>query len=113
MARLAGLPARKVTGFSGGTWNGDGYTVFSSDLSTWGEVRLQQNAANGNADLGWIAFDACPPAEEVEIVNQTISNLSFDRDGLSPLTIEGHLRYREFHFSSASPTSGLSCPRWS
>ncbi|MAI39755.1 MAG: hypothetical protein CMA09_00470 [Euryarchaeota archaeon] len=95
MARLAGLPARKVTGFSGGTWNGDGYTVFSSDLSTWGEVRLQQNAANGNTDLGWIAFDACPPAEEVEIVNQTISNLSFDRDGLSPLTIEGHLRYTE------------------
>ncbi|RJU90761.1 MAG: DUF4129 domain-containing protein, partial [Candidatus Poseidoniales archaeon] len=35
------------------------------------------------------------PAEEVEIVNQTISNLSFDRDGLSPLTIEGHLRYTE------------------
>jgi len=95
MARLAGLPARKVSGFSGGTWSGEGYTVYSSDLSTWGEVRLQQNAANGNTDLGWIAFDACPPPEEVEIVNQTISNLTFDRDGLTPLTIEGHLRYTE------------------
>ena len=71
MARLAGLPARYVSGFAGGTWNGDGYAVFPEDRTTWGEVRLQQNSANGNTELGWIAFDACPPAEEIEVVNQT------------------------------------------
>ena len=95
MARLAGLPARKVSGFSGGTWNGNGYTVYSTDLTTWGEVRLQQNAANGNTDLGWIAFDACPEAEQVEIVNQSISTLVYDRDASNTLSISGQLRFTE------------------
>ncbi|MDA8701342.1 transglutaminase domain-containing protein [Euryarchaeota archaeon] len=95
MARLAGLPARKVSGFSGGTWNGEGYTVYSNDLTTWGEVRLQQNAANGDTDLGWIAFDACPAAEEVEIVNQSISSLLYDRDANNTLTVSGQLRFTE------------------
>ena len=95
MARLAGLPARKVTGYSGGIWNGDGYSVYPTHRSTWGEVRLQQNPANGDTDLGWIAFDACPPAEEIEIVNQTISSLTFDRDGSTLLNVTGHLRYSE------------------
>ena len=54
MARLAGLPARQVTGYIGGTWTGDGYAVYSTDAATWSEVRLQQNSANGNTDLGWI-----------------------------------------------------------
>ncbi|MEC8167552.1 MAG: transglutaminase-like domain-containing protein, partial [Candidatus Thermoplasmatota archaeon] len=57
MARLAGLPARQVTGYIGGTWTGDGYAVYSTDAATWSEVRLQQNSANGNTDLGWIPFD--------------------------------------------------------
>ena len=95
MARLAGLPARKVSGFSGGTWNGDGYAVYSTDLNTWGEVRLQQNAANGDTDLGWIAFDACPDAEEVEIVNQSISSLTYERSGINPLTVSGQLQFTE------------------
>ena len=95
MARLAGLPARYVSGFAGGTWNGDGYAVFPEDRTTWGEVRLQQNSANGNTDLGWIAFDACPPAEEIEIVNQTISSLVWDRDLTSSLNVTGQLRFVE------------------
>jgi hypothetical protein len=95
MARLAGLPARYVTGFAGGTWNGDGYAVFPEDRTTWGEVRLQQNSANGNTDLGWIAFDACPAAEEIEIVNQSISSLVWDRDGSSSLNVSGQLRFAE------------------
>ena len=95
MARLAGLPARMVTGFTGGIWTGDGYAVYPTHLSTWGEVRLQQNSANGDTELGWIAFDACPAAEEVEIVNQTLSSLTFDRDGSNSLNVSGQLRYTE------------------
>ena len=93
MARLAGLPARQVTGYIGGTWTGDGYAVYSTDAATWSEVRLQQNSANGNTDLGWIPFDPCPPAEEVEIVNQTISTMTVARDGTDTITVTGQLRY--------------------
>ena len=93
MARLAGLPARQVTGYIGGTWTGDGYAVYSTDAATWSEVRLQQNSANGNTDLGWIPFDPCPPAEEIEIVNQTISTLTVARDGTETITVSGQLRY--------------------
>ena len=95
MARLAGLPARYVSGFAGGTWNGDGYAVFPQDRTTWGEVRLQQNSANGGTELGWIAFDACPAAEEIEIVNQSISSLVWDRDGSATLNVTGQLRFAE------------------
>ena len=93
MARLAGLPARQVTGYIGGTWTGDGYAVYSTDAATWSEVRLQQNSANGNTDLGWVPFDPCPPAEEVEIVNQTISTMTVARDGTDTITVTGQLRY--------------------
>ena len=93
MARLAGLPARQVTGYIGGSWTGDGYAVYSTDASTWSEVRLQQNSANGNTDLGWIPFDPCPPAEEVEVVNQTISTMTVARDGTDSITVTGQLRY--------------------
>ena len=93
MARIAGLPARQVTGYIGGTWTGDGYAVYSTNAATWSEVRLQQNSANGNTDLGWIPFDPCPPAEEVEIVNQTISTLTVARDGTETITVTGQLRY--------------------
>ena len=93
MARIAGLPARQVSGYVGGTWTGDGYAVYSTDAATWSEVRLQQNSANGNTDLGWIPFDPCPPAEEVEIVNQTISTLTVARDGTESITVTGQLRY--------------------
>ena len=93
MARLAGLPARQVTGYIGGTWTGDGYAVYSANAATWSEVRLQQNSANGNTDLGWVPFDPCPPAEEIEIVNQTISTLTLARDGTEKITVSGQLRY--------------------
>ncbi len=95
MARLAGLPARQVTGYSGGTWTGEGYAVYAADATTWSEVRLQQNNANGNTDLGWIAFDPCPPAEEMEVVNQTISTLTWSRDSTQDINVTGQLRYAE------------------
>ncbi len=111
MARLAGLPARMVTGFSGGLWNGDGYAVYPTDLTTWGEVRLQQNAANSNTDFGWVSFDACPAPEEIEIVDQTISAMTFDRDSSSTLTITGQLIYTENSSSiSEHPLFGYLVP---
>ncbi len=93
MARLAGLPARYVTGYVGGTWTGNGYEVYSGDRSTWGEVKLQQNSANGNLDMGWVPFDACPAAEEIELVNQTVSPLTWDRDGQTNISVSGQLRF--------------------
>ena len=35
----------------------------------------------------------CPPAEEVEIVNQTISTMTVARDGTDTITVTGQLRY--------------------
>ncbi|RZD43350.1 MAG: hypothetical protein CXT70_01525 [Methanobacteriota archaeon] len=103
MARLAGLPARYVTGFVGGIWTGNGYEVYSEHRSTWGEVKLQQNPSNGNLDMGWVAFDACPAAEEIEIVNQTASPLTWDRDGQTNFSVSGQLRFAE----NSTPISNL------
>ena len=103
MARLAGLPARQVTGYIGGAWTGDGYAVYSTNAATWSEVRLQQNSANGNTDLGWIPFDPCPPAEEVEIVNQTISTMTVARDGTETISVSGQLRY----VANGTPVQGI------
>ena len=80
MARLAGLPARYVTGYVGGEWNGVGYTVSTQHYTSWGEVKLSFNAGSGPVDLGWVPFDSCPPAENLTILNQTITQLTLDRD---------------------------------
>ena len=95
MARLAGLPARQVSGYIGGTWSGTGYAVYANNAATWSEVRLEQNAANGGTDLGWVAFDPCPPAEEMEVANQTISSLTFTRNINQEIVVSGQLRYAE------------------
>ena len=95
MARTAGLPARYVTGYSGGSWNGNGYTVLGSDLTQWGEVRLEMNPGSGGDDLGWIPFDTCPAPEELQIVNMTWSPATYDRDGSSEITVTGTLQYLE------------------
>ncbi|MCH2349592.1 MAG: transglutaminase-like domain-containing protein, partial [Candidatus Poseidoniales archaeon] len=80
MARLAGIPARKATGYSGGVWTGTGFMVMGRNWDAWGEVHLQQNAAGNNLDMGWIPVDACPPAEQVEVVNETSWPGSIERD---------------------------------
>ncbi|MEC7098626.1 MAG: transglutaminase-like domain-containing protein, partial [Candidatus Thermoplasmatota archaeon] len=95
MARLAGLPARSVSGFAGGTWTGNGYAVTNDDRTTWAEVHLQQDAANGNTDLGWVPIEACPDAEALEIVNQSLSPLSWERNGQTWFNVSGQLRYAE------------------
>ncbi|MDP6855911.1 MAG: transglutaminase-like domain-containing protein, partial [Candidatus Thalassarchaeaceae archaeon] len=94
MARLAGLPARKVTGYIDGSWNGNGYEVLGLNYGSWVEVHMQTNAALGNAEMGWVPFNACPPAEDVEILNAEWGPLSIDRDGNSGQTyLNGTLVY--------------------
>ena len=95
MARLAGLPARYVTGYTGGSWTGNGYAVFGTNLAQWGEVRLEMSAGSGGDDLGWIPFDACPAPEEVEVVNLTWTPSIYDRDGSTEVTVSGTLQYVE------------------
>ncbi len=95
MARLAGLPARKVSGYSGGIWNGSGYTVMSQNSAYWGEVRLQTNAGNGNLDLGWVPFNPCPKAEVLEVINDTWSPSAWDRDKSQNIELTGVLRFQE------------------
>ena len=95
MARLAGLPARYVTGYTGGSWTGNGYAVYGANLAQWGEVRLEMSAGSGGDDLGWIPFDACPSPEEIEVVNLTWSPSIYDRDGSTEVTVSGTLQYVE------------------
>ncbi|HTU03508.1 MAG TPA: DUF3488 and transglutaminase-like domain-containing protein, partial [Candidatus Sulfotelmatobacter sp.] len=47
MARSAGIPARVVTGFRGGTWNAfsGNYTIRNSDAHAWAEVWNEQKKA--------------------------------------------------------------------
>ena len=95
MARSLGLPARLVTGYQDGIWTGTGYAVYANARTTWGEVRLQQNSANGNTDLGWIPFESCPEPENLTIANQTINTLTWDRDGSQEVSVSGQLLYAD------------------
>ena len=56
MARLAGVPARIVNGFFGGTYNDVGryYLITQDEAHSWAEVFFPQ--------VGWIRFDPTPPA---------------------------------------------------
>ena len=89
MARLAGIPARYVTGYSGGQWNGEGYTVTTQDYTSWGEVKLSIDTGSNVIDLGWIPFDSCPQSENLTITNQSVDPLSFDRDLSTKLELSG------------------------
>ena len=94
MARLAGLPARKVTGYIDGSWHGTGYEVLGLNYGSWVEVHMQTNSALGNAEMGWVPFKACPPDEDVEILNAEWGPLFIERDGSSGQTyLNGTLVY--------------------
>ena len=84
LARTAGFPARVVTGFKGGTWNGysNNFTIRNSDAHAWAEIwdakseswlredplergttaartETQSGGAGGRADRSWSArFDS-------------------------------------------------------
>ena len=96
MARILGLPARLVSGFKGGDWTGNGYAVGAQHLRTWAEVRLQQSSASGGLDFGWVPFDPCPDAAELDMRNVIYSPTNFDRDGSDGnITISGNLLFLE------------------
>ena len=56
MLRSVGIPARNVTGFLGGEWNGFGdyLAVTGNDAHSWVEVWFPT--------LGWVPFDPTPPS---------------------------------------------------
>ena len=95
MARIAGLPARYVTGYVGGQWNGAGYTVSTGDYSSWGEVKLSFDNGAGEVDMGWIPFDSCPPSENFTILNQSITPLTIDRDLTDIFDFSGQFVYAD------------------
>ena len=97
MLRLAGIPTRKVTGFSGGDWDGKSFNVYGKDFSRWVEVHLQTNQNQGELDLGWIPFEACPPMSMVEVSDETWGPNSMERNiSISePIWVEGTLRFAD------------------
>ena len=52
MLRTADIPVRKVTGFSGGYWNGEAFEVYGKDFTSWVEVHLQTNQNLGKCRFG-------------------------------------------------------------
>ena len=88
MSRLAGIPARAVNGYRGGSWTGTGFSKFGSFCTHWAEARLVLN--NGD-ELGWVPFDPCPEPEEVQINNLTWTPTSYERDGTTEVDITGNL----------------------
>ncbi|MDP6899727.1 MAG: transglutaminase domain-containing protein [Candidatus Thalassarchaeaceae archaeon] len=96
MARIAGLPTRKVSGFQGGFWHGAGYSVSGFNSATWSEVHLQQNAAGNNFDMGWIPLDVCPVAADVEVINEEWAPLTASRDHTTgDMWLNGTLQFTE------------------
>ncbi len=65
LARTAGLPARVVTGFRGGTWNGysHNFTIRNADAHAWSEVFDEASSAWLRADP--LANDAAGQNAEV------------------------------------------------
>ena len=109
MLRSAGIPARKVTGFSGGKWTGTSFEVYGKDFTTWVEVHLQTNSNLGNADLGWIPFEACPSLSTVEVVDENWGPIWFERDLSSGnLSLDGVLRFTENQTSVGNITIDVS-----
>ena len=80
MLRIAGMPTRKVTGFSGGAWDGKALSVYGKDFTTWVEVHLQTNQNQGDLDVGWVPFEACPPMSTVEVFDEKWGPTSVERN---------------------------------
>jgi len=91
MARLAGIPARKVSGYLNGEQTLDGYEVSSTNGASWAEFHLR--SVSTGADMGWIPIDPCPQPLEIELVNMTYIPAEWDRDGTTNITLEGDLIY--------------------
>ena len=85
-----------MSGFKGGDWTGNGYAVGAQHLRTWAEVRIQQTSSAGGLDFGWVPFDPCPDAAELDLRNVLYSPTNVDRDGSDGnITISGNLVFLE------------------
>ena len=95
MLRVAGFPARKVTGFSGGDWDGKGFSVYGKDFTRWAEVHLQTNQNQGELDLGWIPFEACPEMSVVDVNIDSWGPNSIERNTSisDQIWVEGSLEF--------------------
>jgi transglutaminase-like putative cysteine protease len=107
MLRHAGMPTRKVTGFSGGDWDGRSYNVYGKDFTWWSEVHLQTNQNQGDLDMGWIPFEACPAMSLVEVGNLSWNPNSIKRDSSGGnISVEGILQFVDN--STTAPNIDLS-----
>ena len=107
MLRHAGMPTRKVTGFAGGDWDGKSFNVYGKDFTWWSEVHLQTNQNQGNLDMGWIPFEACPSMSLVEVENLSWYPDSIKRDlSGDNISVEGILQFVDN--SSAASNIDLS-----
>lgn len=107
MLRHAGMPSRKVTGFAGGDWNGKSFDIYGKDFTWWVEVHLQTNQNQGNLDMGWIPFEACPDMSLVEVTNLSWSPDTLKRDlSGENISVEGVLKFVDN--SSVAPEIDLS-----
>lgn len=70
MMRMAGIPARVVTGYQGGVNNGDYLLVKQSDAHAWSEIYIQQTDDNGY----WLRVDptSMVAPERVELGSRQI-----------------------------------------
>ena len=85
LARAAGLPARVVIGYAGGTFNPSTakYEVVQADAHAWVEVYF--------ANIGWLEFEPTagqrgfdsPPQEDLPTVNQKPDNRQVISNGLN------------------------------
>ena len=65
-----------------------------SHFTTWVEVQMQTNQNQGNVTLGWVPFEACPPQNILEVVDDEWGPNTFDRDlSGSDLWLNGTLRF--------------------
>lgn len=97
MLRTLGIPARKVTGFSGGIQDPDStiHTFYGRHLTSWVEAHLQTNENLGGVDLGWQPFQACPPPPPISVLDVNRSTGVHDRSGSEALLFQGRLVFTE------------------
>ena len=120
MARLAGLPTRKVSGYKDGFWQETGFEIWSQHFTHWAEINFVSTPGSGSLDMGWVPVEACPPAATMEVVNLTASPLTWDRDGSSQFNVTGQLRFVDNQTIAGGetieaflqPYASASAPTW-
>ena len=109
MLRMAGIPARVVSGFSPGApdLDEDGlFTVRDTDAHSWVEVYF--------VGIGWVPFDPTPSASPADL--QSAPTAAAATPGRSPETPNGRAREPEAQggrWKARRPRTEAACPGWS